>query len=155
MSDSVVEVPIHLDALYVKEPSPVVPPSADFTRLPYFDGQRDINSSVPWLGESAASDAFDPREVILQKGIHLHWRFPKALTKGTQSADGNVSFPSLPNRWLVTRGRENGNLRTIEDQWVIESNYLHPEGSGGAGTAYPVGLDKPAAGPRFRLMGRA
>jgi hypothetical protein len=155
MSDSVIEVPIHLDALYVKEASPVVPPSADFSRLPYFDGQRDINSSVPWLGESAASDAFDPREVTLQKGIHLHWRFPKALTKGTQSADGTASFPSLPNRWLVTRGRENGNQRTIEDQWVIESDYLHPEGTGGAGTAYPVALDKPAAGPRFRFMGRA
>ena len=54
MGESVIAVPIHLDALYVKEQSTVAPAMADFTRLPYFDGDRDINSQRPWLGETAA-----------------------------------------------------------------------------------------------------
>jgi hypothetical protein len=42
MGKSVIAVPIHLDALYVKEQSTVAPAMADFTRLPYFDGNMTI-----------------------------------------------------------------------------------------------------------------
>src|SRR4051794_4986900 len=115
MGESVIAVPIHLDALYVKEPSPVAPPMADFTRLPFFDGARDINGQTPWLGESAASEAFTAGALVLKKGIHLHWRFPQGLTTGLQSDEGKVVFPHLPDRWLVTRGRETGGNRVVED----------------------------------------
>jgi hypothetical protein len=58
MSSSRIVVPIHLDALYVKERSQVVPPTADFARLPYFDGLHDVHASVPFLGEQAATEPF-------------------------------------------------------------------------------------------------
>src|ERR1700722_8369727 len=124
-----VVVPIHLDALYVSEASPAVPAMADFARLPYFDGVRDVNASVPWLGAEAASECFDDLSLVLEKGIHLHWRLPKGLTTGTQLADGTTAFLPLPDRWLVTRGRYSDAGLAVEKQWVIESDYLHPEGT--------------------------
>jgi len=98
MSDSVIVVPLHLDALYVQDPSPVAPPSADFSRLPFFDGQQDHNASIPWLGDSAANDSFDAARLLLPNGIHLHWRFPMPLTTGAQNANGTTIFPALPDR---------------------------------------------------------
>lgn len=160
MDGSVIAVPIHVDALYVKEPSSVAPAAADFTRLPFFDGERDVNGQVPWLGEFAASEAFGSSTMGLKKGIHLHWRFPKGLTTGiqprggeTQPRDGRIVFPYLPDRWLVTRGREDGGTRVVEDQWVIESNYLHPECAIAQGAVYPLGME--TTGRSYRYMGRA
>jgi len=153
MGESVIAVPIHLDALYVREPSDVAPPMADFTRLPFFDGERDINCQVPWLGETAASEVFGSSTLRLKKGIHLHWRFPKGLTTGIQASDGKIVFPDLPDRWFVTRGRETGGNRVVEDQWVIESNYLHPDGVSAEGAAYPIETE--TTGRCYRSMGRA
>jgi len=42
----VLMVPIHLDALFLKKDRSVVETMADFSRLPYFDGKRDINPDV-------------------------------------------------------------------------------------------------------------
>jgi hypothetical protein len=39
----------------------------------------------------------------LQPGIHLHFRLPRALTHGSQSGAEKISFPPIPNRWLVQR----------------------------------------------------
>ncbi len=152
MGDSVIAVPIHLDALYVEKPSAVAPEMADFSRLPFFDGQRDVNLQAPWLGETAAREPFTGSK-ILKRGIHLHWRFPSALTHGTASREGKIVFPNLPERWLVTRGRETGSTRTIEDQWVVESNYLHPEGVPAESPTYPLEEEPP--GRCYRHLGRA
>ena len=165
MGESVISVPIHLDALYVKEQSTVAPAMADFRRLPYFDGQQDINAQAPWLGETAASEPFGSATTVLKKGIHLHWRFPKGLTTGIQSGDGKILFPNLPDRWLIVRGRDTGGLiirghdtrdnRVVEGQWMIESNYLHPKGTAGEGAAYPIEPgDKDATGQCYRHLGR-
>lgn len=153
MGESVIAVPVHLDALYVREPSAVAPQMADFTRLPYFDGERDINGRTPWLGESAAFEPFGSTSLVLKKGIHLHWRFPKGLTTGIQSVDQKIVFPSLPDRWVVTRGRDTDGNRVVEDQWVVESNFLHPEGSISEGAAYPI--ETAVMNRCYRFMGRA
>jgi hypothetical protein len=152
VAESVIAVPIHLDALVVNEPSGVAPPMADFTRLPFFDGQRDVNPQTPWLGEAAANEPFSSDSLLLRKGIHLHWRFPKALTTGFESANGKIAFPSLPDRWFLTRGREINGARVAEDQWVIESDYLHPDGVVAEGAAYPLLTE--TTGRCYRYMGR-
>jgi hypothetical protein len=155
MGESVIAVPIHLDALYVKEQSTVAPAMADFTRLPYFDGDRDINSQRPWLGETAASEPFGSTNTVLKKGIHLHWRFPTGLTTGIQSGDGKIAFPNLPDRWLIIRGRDTGGNQVVEEKWMIESNYMHPEGTTKEGAAYPIEpKDKDAIAQPYRYVGQ-
>jgi hypothetical protein len=153
MGESVIAVPIHLDALYVKGPSAVVPAMADFTRLPFFDGERDVNAQAAWLGETAANEAFAGSTLNLKKGIHLHWRFPRGLTTGMQTSGGKMVFPNLPDRWFVTRGRETGGAQVVEDQWVIESSYVYPEGISTDGAAYPI--ESLTTGRCYRAVGRA
>ena len=108
MGQSVIAVPIHLDALYENKDSTVEPALADFSRLPYFYGERDINAESPWLGETAASEPFGNTTTGLKKGIHLHWRFPKGLTIGTRVRNGKIVFPNLPDRWLIVHGHAYG-----------------------------------------------
>ncbi|HEX3681694.1 MAG TPA: hypothetical protein VHU83_04060 [Bryobacteraceae bacterium] len=153
MGESVLAVPIHLDALYVKEPSRVAAPMADFTRLPFFDGDRDVNPQAAWLGETAARRPFTDDAFDLKKGIHLHWRFPKGLSTGIQLADGRIQFPHLPDRWIVTRGRDTNGTRTIEERWVVDSSYLHPEEAVTESAAYPLNVE--TTGRCYRYMGRA
>jgi hypothetical protein len=122
--------PIHLDALYVKEGRRVCQPMADFSRLPYFDGKRDVNASIAWLSEEIVSEPFQDEHFFLDKGIHLHWSFPQALMRAIHPGPGNAGpsvFPPLPNRWLVTQGRMIEGLQQIEKQWVVESDFLWPD----------------------------
>src|SRR5215469_780174 len=155
MGKSVIAVPIHLDALYVDKDRPVEPAMADFTRLPYFYGERDVNAESPWLGETAASEPLGNAAIVLKKGIHLHWRFPKGLTTGFQASNGQILFPHLPDRWLIVRGHQTGAQRVDETQWVIESNYLHSEDTTGEGAVYPIEpSNNDAIGRPYRYLGR-
>ena len=48
-------VPIHLDALLLEQDRTAVAAMADFTRLPFFDGTRDVNSGTGYLSEAILS----------------------------------------------------------------------------------------------------
>jgi hypothetical protein len=65
-------------------------------------------------------------------GVYLMWTLPKALRHATQ-ANGSLSFPLVPNRWLVVRlYRPAGGDQTAAPQvasWIVQSDYL---GSSGA-----------------------
>ena len=52
-----------------------------------------------------------------------HWRL------GKDGNDAGTVFPAVPNRWLVTRSH--GSFDQPVKQWVVESDYLYPEGKGG------------------------
>lgn len=110
-------VPIHLDALHLKNGTSVAEAMVEFNRLPYFRGDRDVNPDTVNLSESIVSQPFQNRNLYLKPGMHLHWALPDALTK--KSAEGE--FPMVPNRWLVTRSK-GGNSKS----WVVESDYLYP-----------------------------
>jgi len=84
MAAEILMVPIHLDALYLRKDRSVVETMADFSRLPYFDGERDINSDVANLSEEILSQPFEDRGLQLPTGVHLHWALPDALTRGFQ-----------------------------------------------------------------------
>ncbi len=131
-------VPIHLDALLLEQDRAVVDAMVDFTQLPFFDGTRDVNSDTAYLSEAILSSPFANQNPRPPTGVHLHWALPDALTRGRPTSDGQA-FPPAPNRWLVVRSRGEGK-DAIEQAWVVESDYLHPDG-GGAETgsvAYPV-----------------
>jgi hypothetical protein len=130
MAAEILMVPIRLDALFLKKDRAVVETMADFSQLPYFDGERDINPDVANLSEEILSQPFEDRGLQLQAGVHLHWALPDALTRGylPRNASGSedersIIFPYVPNRWLVTRTDA-----SRRRQWVVESDYLHPPG---------------------------
>lgn len=152
---NILMVPVHLDALYLARDRLLVEAMADFSRLPYFDGVRDVNSNIANISEEIVSQPFQNQNLYLKSGIHLHWALPDALTKGIQVSNDNgpskTAFPPVPNRWLVTRSRG----ETIENQWVVESDYLYPEGEGSqvGSIAYPIEVQNDKHQP-FRYLGR-
>ena len=101
---SVLMVPVHIDALVLRQDRAVVDALADFTRLPYSDGRRDVNSDIGYLSEAILTDPFANQSLRLPAGVHLHWALPDALTRAG-AADGGMAFPVVPNRWLVLRGQ--------------------------------------------------
>ena len=56
----------------------------------------------------------------LEAGVHLHWAMPDALTRAATS-DQALTFPPLPNRWMVSRLRSTD---TSAKHWIIESDTL-------------------------------
>jgi hypothetical protein len=148
---NILMVPIHLDALCVKAELPVRGPSADFSRLPYMDGTRDVNGDVANISEEIVVEPFANQNLFLGRGIHLHWALPDALTKGVHCPEGTV-FPSVPNRWLVIRS-----LGGEVKHWIVESDYLHPDGAGeqSGSVNIPVTSQKETDVSRpFRFLGR-
>ena len=146
---NILMLPMHVDALYLTTSRSVVGPMADFSQLPYTDGTQEYNADVANLSEEIVSHPFQDRSLQLKPGMHLHWSLPDGLTKGTHDTDG-ITFPSIPNRWLITRSGD-GKIK----QWIVESNYLYPEGSSETqgSITFPV---EPAQGDyqRYRSMGR-
>ena len=145
-------VPVKLDALRLQTPTNAVEAMADFSELPYNDGARDRNPDTPYLSESILPDAFNNLNLVLSAGIHLHWALPDALTVQDQG-----EYQAVPNRWLVTR--EYFPVESDEpvvDKWVVESDYLYPDGEGESDGACTVPIDPSSDAPRpFRYMGRA
>jgi len=119
-------IPIYLDALVLEKDETVLEPMVDFSRLPYYDhiSNVNINADVPYLSEEIVSHPMRDRSLRLKSGVHLHWALPDALSKGVSTKDGLV-FPALPDRWLVTRRNKEGTF--VQKQWMVESDYLHPE----------------------------
>jgi hypothetical protein len=154
---SILMVPIHLDALLLTKDRPFVEARADFTRLPYSNGTRDVNPDIPYIGEAIVSSPFQNHNVYLTAGIHLHWALPDALTRGTRTQQGTV-FPAVPNRWLVTRSRRIGtDPPVIESEWVVESDYLYPDGADNPAGSINIPVDPDPARSKyapFRYLGR-
>ena len=147
-------VPIHLDALFLESAQTVLEAMADFSKLPYYDGEKgqNANADVPYISEEIVSHPFRDQSLRLSRGVHLHWALPDALTQGVNSATG-VVFPPAPDRWLVTRCGPDG---VPQKQWMIESDYLHPEGAKPAGTvSFPL-PPRPHEGKwqPYRYLGR-
>lgn len=106
-------VPVQLNACHVDGSRTVTDAKADFSRLPWTNGQEDFNSSTPFLGESVLSPPFQDKNFELAEGVHLHWVLPKALR--TYPA-GSHNPPAAPNRWLISGD---------SGQWIVESDYIN------------------------------
>ncbi|MFN6012313.1 MAG: hypothetical protein ACK47N_20310 [Microcystis sp.] len=152
MVNSILMIPVHLDALYLKRDRLVVEAMADLSMIPYFNRKRDVNPNIAHISEEIVSQPFQNQNLYLKAGIHLHWALPDALTKGIQDSDKKTVFPSVPDRWLVTRTL-NGKKR----QWVVESDYLYREGEGEqlGSIAYPIEIKNGNGNHQpFRYLGR-
>jgi hypothetical protein len=149
--NNVLLVPIHLDALCLKRSLSVVEAKVDFSRLPYWDQNelRQINPDVVNISEELLARPFEDRGLQLKKGVHLHWALPDALTKGVIATD-HTTFPAVPNRWLVSRSRSG----KVEQQWIVESDYLHPDKPGKRSGSSAIPFPSETNGPPFRYLGR-
>ncbi|PTL81146.1 hypothetical protein [Vitiosangium sp. GDMCC 1.1324] len=150
-------VPLRIQAMCLDQPKDIVRAMADFRRLPAETRSAVRNARTPNLAENVLTPPFS-KDLQIPAGIHLHWLLPDALTQGEQM-EAHTRFPHVPNRWLVLRS---GGGKP-ERQWVVESDYLYPEGYGeeipNDGDA-PVNIQvlpdpSPNKGYRYRFLGRA
>lgn len=54
-----------------------------------------------------------------EAGVHLHFLMPDALLHGKAEND-TISFPELPNRWIIQRMDEKKNVRA----WLVRSDFI-------------------------------
>ncbi|MEM8980755.1 MAG: hypothetical protein AAGD04_14810 [Pseudomonadota bacterium] len=141
-------VPVHLDALVLDRPEPVVGPGLDLANAPWFGesgdgGPRDHFANVANVASAMRSDPMSPDNRLLQPGTHLHWALPDALTHGTTQDPKSSTyvnrdslwFPKVPNRWVILRhsGPSLTNLDTLDNAWMVESDFVHPLPSNASG----------------------
>ncbi|MFG2530420.1 hypothetical protein [Streptomyces sp. NPDC048516] len=63
-----------------------------------------------------------------RSGVYLQWQLPQALIHGCQeNPEADITFPLVPNRWLVVRthGPSAGGIRE-RTAWIVESDHLDP-----------------------------
>ena len=110
-------VPIHIEALRVSQADrekSFAGPTADFS-------QNNINNPenvIRPLWEDAGAS------ITKSHGIHLHWALPDAYTRAVQTSEGKLSFPGVPNRWLLVRHffenkREDSNIKLIDFGFTV------------------------------------
>ena len=151
-------VPITLDALVADREIPIAKQGANFSEMPYQDSNYiDLQTDTANLASSIRYEPFN-NVGSLKKGIHLHWALPDALTQGkTGDAGGSetLSMPTVPNRWLIIK-KNNDNSVAEQQQWIVESDYLHPKGSSPErAVCIPIEPKKLKKGdPPFRYLGR-
>ena len=105
-----------------------------------------------FIGENVTHDLSEDARIPLEKGVHLHWALPDALTH-SQADGGTLAFPPVPNRWLVSRITIAGATASIAS-WVVESDALladHPPGQ--TSITLPVKPRSPTD-QNFRYVGR-
>ncbi|MBI3260559.1 MAG: hypothetical protein HYZ54_13960 [Ignavibacteriae bacterium] len=105
-------IPMDLEALCIG-----INPGSIFDEAPY---DFAFLQNQPYLSQFAAAGA----PVSMSDGVHLHWALPDSLAQGHEN-NGQIVFPSVPDRWLVTRIYCDPDKATKPafSSWVIESNY--------------------------------
>ncbi|MFE4832545.1 hypothetical protein [Streptomyces sp. NPDC056672] len=110
-------VPVSLDALVV---NPALLRQDGFrTWRQNYLALDDYESPEPDEGDRQSNDP-----LFAHTGVHLHWTLPRGLRHGVEDpATGEVRYPLVPNRWLVTRF--SGTTTRRAKAWVIESDCPH------------------------------
>jgi hypothetical protein len=154
-------IPIRIEAQYLETDRMVNSPLADFTKLPWNDGENDINYDVPFLRDSIMHHPFKDENYLLKKGIHLHFILPQFLGQQIPENAGldkkTGILPAAPNRWLITKKDKSNNPI---NQWIIESDFIYPGGYDPDLVSYPHSIIpfKPTENDNskqpYRYMGR-
>ena len=87
--DNLLVVPMRTSALQVKTTdNQTVSPLADFSRMPWSNGHKDINPGQPFLSENITTQPFTSGQQQLEAGTYLHWELPQVVA-------GASEFPIL------------------------------------------------------------
>ncbi len=128
MANNILLVPIQADSLFLKEDTLLSEPLADFSRLPFFNGKRDVNPDVAYVSENFVSPPLQNQNLRFRKGLHLHWALPGAYAQGIHTEGANAAtqddfqYPAVPDRWFIHR-----ELDGKKSSWLVESNFLWPD----------------------------
>lgn len=107
-------LPIEIAGAYLSQPTHCSEPRLNFSDLPYFDGEQDVNGHIAYLGQSIQSVPFKNRDFDLPAGVHLHWALPEMLTK-------NFRYPLLELDSLQQFKNHRSLLSyLIEYDWIAE-----------------------------------
>lgn len=145
-------VPIHLLALCTGQETAatLMGPTATFAGFPSWPAGSAQPSGKPYLSSSVTSFP----DSSATPGVHLHWSLPDALTRAQHDRkSGDVTFPPVPNRWLLSRisTRDDDPTPRIKS-WVIESNQQRTVDNGQGCPTMPYN-DTEAQQQYFRHMG--
>lgn len=115
-------VPIMLDVLLVGEED-----------RGYADVDYDysILDKETLFGDMISNRGYSEKKQL--PGAHLQWTMPDALLHGEQKEDGSLSFPTLPNRFLIQRLKIDGadiswKAWKLRSDFVTNDSYKTPEG---------------------------
>ncbi|MCG5243626.1 hypothetical protein ACIU1J_26490 [Azospirillum doebereinerae] len=129
----------------------------DFSRLTPADD--DQGAAIIGRNNQVNRDNGFPPRAALEPGVHLHWNLPRAFTHGrTDEATGDIAFPVVPNRWLVTRLPDTDDPFQHARSWVVESDHVSETPTDGlpadttASVTLFTGYDHPQP---YRYLGRA
>jgi hypothetical protein len=154
-NSSALIVPIRVEAVIVEYEKMVCSPLADFSKLPWSDGNRDYNFETPFLGDSIVHKPFEDRNFRLRKGLHLHFILPHFLgtTVAANTGAPGDELPAAPNRWVIKR--TGGDLGTA--YWLVQSDYIHenpnPEPDGVSLVPFLPTVKCPIDPRPYRFMG--
>ena len=143
-------IPIHVDALAVGNQGSLPPKSMfQWTNLtPNFSKlQTEYQFASQLIGDPGTGGSPFDAASGLETGIHLHFRLTRAFSRGHQQGEGPLSFPAIPNRWLVQRF---GGDRAAYTAWLIKSDA--PANDAWA-TPWPKFPDDEQTPAEFRLIG--
>ena len=144
MTDVPLLVPMSVQALLV---NPLVQSHVVFRRWSnVYENLENFLDPIPGAFSNVAADPPD-------KGVHLHWKLPSAITHGEAQAGEAVSFKCLPNRWLVLRRAAAPNATGAPQltAWIVQSDFLDPE----AGTSAFVDPSSTANDIKLTRIGRS
>lgn len=80
--NNILMVPIHLDALFLSTDQSVTEAKADFSRLPYFNGSRDINPDIANISESVLSAVLENQNLMSKKKGQAKKKTTQELVNG-------------------------------------------------------------------------
>lgn len=108
-----------------------------------------------YLGKHATPAAFNTN-LLLKRGVHLHFVLPSSLKKGCEVTAANgektMEYPAVPDRYLVTRMYiKNHKIET--ESHIVESNFYSLDDTDKGSITIPK-FDDLRARHRFRYMGR-
>ena len=131
-------VPITVDALVITQ----IPNTATFSIKPLeLANYKKFRNISPELFNGVGE---------LDPGIYLNWALPDGMTKGTVNDEGRVTYPYLPNRWMITRFGTDNRDRAA---WVVESDELSDSRSPGGVTGSRYINNKDGA-PEVKFIGK-
>lgn len=83
-----------------------------------------------FLGQDLETEISDIVNDLHEPGVHLHWALPDGLAHGVQESGGDLTFPLVPNRWMIVRLWDNDEVPQPNLQfraWVVESDPINDD----------------------------
>ncbi len=142
MANNNIILPLHIAAMRVSQQGNdqlVAQASTDFSNA-------SGTSSAEWL------EGLTDKTAALDYGVHLHWSLPNVYVHG-KIENEEITFRSIPNRWLVVRFFKNNNPNYTPDcgnyskmAWLIRSNSVATNQDNNANASEGNGLQTTVIG---------